>query len=73
MRNVALALFLVSGAGAILSLLAKFVGLPAEYAGTAAGVPLLAFQKLYEQLEARSAKRVLSLVGARSIVNLEEF
>jgi hypothetical protein len=59
MRNIVLALIIAVGAGALLYLLATVLGFPAEVAKGAAGLPAFSIQKVYEFLEASSAKRLL--------------
>jgi len=73
MRNIVLALIIAVGAGALLYLLATVLGFPAEVAKGAAGLPAFSIQKVYEFLEASSAKRALEAAGLSPIMSVEEY
>src|SRR5258707_8548767 len=73
MRNIIFAVVIVLGAGAILYLLATVLGFPGEVAKGAAGLPALVIQKVYELLEANSAKRGLAKAGLNLAMSVDEF
>jgi hypothetical protein len=73
MRNIIFAVVIALGAGAILYLLATVLGFPGEVAKGAAGLPALVIQKVYELLEANSAKRGLAKTGLNLAMSVDEF
>jgi hypothetical protein len=73
MRNIILAVIIAVGAGAILYLLATVLGFPAEVAKGVAGLPAFAIQKVYEFLEASSAKHALETTGLGPTISVKEF
>jgi hypothetical protein len=73
MRNIILAVIIAVGAGAILYLLATVLGFPAEVAKGVAGLPAFAIQKVYEFLEASSAKHALETTGLAPTMSVKGF
>ena len=73
MRNIVLALIIAVGAGALLYLLATVLGFPAEVAKGAAGLPAFSIQKVYEFLEASSAKHALETTGLGPTMSVKDF
>jgi len=73
MRNIILAVIIAVGAGAILYLLATVLSFPAEVAKGVAGLPAFAIQKVYEFLEANSAKHALETTGLSPTMSVKEF
>ncbi len=73
MRNIVLAAMIAVGASSILYLLATALGLPSEVAKGLAGIPAFAIQKVYEFLEAWSAKRALAETGLSSMMSVKDF
>jgi hypothetical protein len=73
MRNIVLALIIAVGACALLYLLATVLGFPAEVAKGAAGLPAFSIQKVYEFLEASSAKQALETAGLGPTMSVKEF
>jgi hypothetical protein len=73
MRNIILAVIIAVGAGAILYLLVTALGFPAEIAKGVAGLPAFAIQKVYEFLEASSAKHALETTGLGPTMSVKDF
>ena len=73
MRNIILAVIIAVGAAAILYLLVTVLGFSAEIAKGAAGLPAFSIQKVYEFLEASSAKHALETTGLGPTMSVKEF
>lgn len=73
MRNIILAVTIAVGAGTILYLLAWELSFPTDVAKGVASLPALSIQKVYDLLEASSAKRALAKTGFSRTISLNEF
>ena len=73
MRNIILAVTIAVGVGTALSLLSWALGLPADVIKSVAGVSALSIQKIYDLLEASSAKRALAKSGSSQTISANEF